>query len=185
MHFRKTYGILTCLTIVLFAAGVYAADHKYVGVATCKMCHKGATKGNQFEIWEASKHAKAIEGLKTEQALKIAKEKGLTVPPSEAPECVKCHTAGFGADTALFDAKFDKTMGVQCEACHGAGGDYKTLAIMKDRQKSIENGMNPILVSDGTAEKHCRTCHNEESPVFKGFNFEEYWAKMKHPRPKS
>ena len=177
--------VLPVILIFLVTGGLLAADHKFVGVATCKMCHKGQSKGNQFEIWEASKHAKAIDGLKTEQALKIAKEKGLTVPPSEAPECVKCHTAGFGVDASMFEAKFDKLQGVQCEACHGAGADYKTLTIMKDRAKSIENGMNPILVSDGTAQKQCLKCHNSESPVFKGFNFQEYWDKIKHPRPKT
>ena len=149
------------------------------------MCHKGAAKGSLYEIWEASKHAKAIDGLKTPNALEIAKARGLKVPPSEASECLKCHTTGFGVDATMFDAKFDKAMGVQCEACHGAGGDFKTLVTMKDRQKAIEKGLNPILVADGTAEKMCRNCHNEESPVFKGFNFDEYWAKIKHQRPKT
>jgi hypothetical protein len=180
----KSLTILISLVFVFLAACLYAADHKYVGVATCKMCHKGEAKGSQYEIWETSKHAKAIDGLKTSQALEIAKAKGLKVPPSEAPECLKCHTAGFGSDASLFDAKFDVSMGVQCEACHGAGGDYKAIGTMKDRQKAIENGLNPILVSDGTAAKHCQKCHNQESPVFKGFNFDEYWAKIKHPRPK-
>lgn len=181
----KKLTILVSLAFVFLAVDLYAADHKYVGVTTCKMCHKGEAKGSQFDIWEASKHAKAIDGLKTDKALEIAKTKGLTVPPSEAPECLKCHTTGSDADASLFDAKFDKAMGVQCEACHGAGGDYKAIAIMKDRQKAIDNGLNPILVSDGTAVKKCQKCHNEESPVFKGFNFDEYWAKIKHPRPKT
>jgi excinuclease UvrABC ATPase subunit len=147
------------------------------------MCHKGAAKGSQFETWEASKHAKAMEILKSEAATKIATQKGLKVAASEAAECAKCHSTGHGADASLFDAKFDKNMGVQCEACHGAGNDYKAMAVMKDRAKSIAAGMNPIAVADGTAEKHCVKCHNSESPTFKGFNFKESWEKIKHPKP--
>jgi hypothetical protein len=26
-------------------------------------------------------------------------------------------------------------------------------------------------------------CHNEESPTFAGFNFDESWAKIAHPVP--
>lgn len=169
---------------ILFVVGqIYAGEHTFVGANGCKICHKGDSKGNQFEIWESSKHAKAIDGLKTEEAIKIGKEKGLATAPSESPQCLKCHLTGHDADPSMLDAKFDKSLGVQCESCHGAGGDYKGMATMKDRNKAIEAGLNPILVADGSAEKHCRTCHNEESPVFKGFNFEEYWAKIKHPRP--
>ncbi len=54
---------------------------------------------------------------------------------------------------------------------------------MKDRKLSIENGLNPILVEDGSAEKLCLTCHNEESPTFKEFKFKERWEKIAHPIP--
>ncbi len=180
---RCLFMIFVTVALLSMAAGTQAADHKFIGAAGCKMCHKGVTKGSQFEIWESSRHSKTVETLKSEAAVKIGKEKGLKVPPSEAAECLKCHTTGHGAPAALFDAKFDKNAGVQCEACHGAGGDYKSLTVMKDRQKSIDAGMNPIAVADGSAEKHCVKCHNSENPTFKGFNFKEYWEKIKHPKP--
>jgi hypothetical protein len=44
---------------------------------------------------------------------------------------------------------------------------YKKKKIMKDREEAIKNGLSPLSVEDGTAEKHCITCHNEESPVSK------------------
>ena len=175
-------AVLAVASGLVFAQG--GAKHKYVGVAKCKMCHKGAKKGRQYEIWKASKHAKAYETLKSEESKKIAQKKGLKVPPYEAPECLKCHVTGYGADKSLFMKSFKIEDGVQCEACHGPGSDYRKMKIMKDRKKAIEKGLDPISVSDGSAEKWCRRCHNEESPVFKGFNFKEMWAKIAHPRPK-
>jgi hypothetical protein len=32
-------------------------------------------------------------------------------------------------------------------------------------------------------EKLCKTCHNAESPHFKGFNYAEYSKKIAHPNP--
>ena len=147
------------------------------------MCHKSAKRGNQYGKWLETKHAKAYEALKSEAAVKAAKGRGIDKPPSEAPACLKCHTTGYGADPSQFAASFKLEDGVQCEACHGPGKDYKKKSIMKDREQAIANGLNPIKVEDGTAEKWCVRCHNEESPNFKGFNFKEYFAKIKHPRP--
>lgn len=184
----KGKALLVVLGIVLLstylAATSLAQEHSYVGVDRCKICHRGAKKGRQYEIWLESKHAQAFKTLQSEAARKIAQEKGLTQPPDQAPECLKCHTTGYGADPSRFGPKFDKTMGVQCEACHGPGSEYRKKSIMEDWDKAVAAGMNPIRVADGSAEKWCRRCHNEESPTFKGFNFDEYWAKIKHPRPK-
>ena len=116
-----------------------APKHKYVGVAVCAPCHKGEKKGKMFEIWQASKHAKAYETLKTEEAKKIAQEKGIKVPPYEAPECLKCHVTGYGAPKEAFLEKFKIEDGVQCETCHGPGSDYKTLKIMQNREYNSKN----------------------------------------------
>ena len=67
--------------------------------------------------------------------------------------------------------------GVSCESCHGPGSGYKSNAVMKDREKSIAKG---LIIQD---EKLCKTCHNEESPHYKGFNYEEYLKKIIHPVP--
>ncbi len=158
-------------------------QYKYVGAAGCKTCHKTKKSGNQYGIWMESKHAKAYETLKSEEAAKIAQEKGLDKPAYEAPECLKCHVTAYDVDKALLGRKYKMEDGVQCESCHGPGSAYKKKKIMKDRQLAIANGLNPILVEDGTAEKQCKTCHNEESPTFKGFNFKERWEQIKHPVP--
>lgn len=172
--------ILTALVGVSYAQ---TGGHQFIGAQKCKTCHKKPEQGEQFSKWQASKHANAFEALKSEAAAKIAKERGLNVAAVEAPECLKCHVAGYDADASMFGPKFAREDGVQCESCHGAGADYKKKKIMQDRALSIENGLNPILVEDGTAEKMCRTCHNEESPTFKEFDFQARWKEIAHPIP--
>ena len=74
--------------------------------------------------------------------------------------------------------------GIQCEACHGAGSAYKTITLMKDHAKAVAAGMSDFSVK-GAAEKRCKTCHNEKSPTFKGFEFDKMWAKIEHKVPKA
>lgn len=173
--------------VLTFAVYLMAQDsagkHQYVGVAKCKTCHKTEAQGAQVAKWEASEHAKAYKTLMSEEAVKIAKEKGIAKAPHEAPECLKCHVAALNAPAELKGESFVMEDGVQCESCHGAGADYRKKTIMKNREEAIKNGMAAILVDDGSAEKMCKTCHNQESPTFKGFNFKESWAKIAHPVP--
>ena len=157
------------------------AENKYIGVKMCAMCHKTEKSGNQFGIWQKTKHAEAYKVLTTEKANTIAKSKGLAKPAAESPECLQCHTAV--ADAKMADKTFDPKDGVQCEVCHGPGSGYKTLGVMKDKAKAYAAGLSEYK-DDAAAEKKCRTCHNEKSPTFKEFKFEERWAKIKHPTPK-
>ncbi len=166
------------------ATSASAKTAKYVGVVKCKKCHKTVKQGKQFQIWSESKHAKAYETLKGEKAAKIAKEKGLAKPAYESPQCLKCHVTAYDADASLLGPKFKKEDGVQCEGCHGPGSLYKKKKIMKDRELAIQKGLKFYSVEDGSAEKLCRKCHNDESPTFKEFNFKERWEKIAHPVPK-
>lgn len=173
------------LAAFIFTISAYAQDstkkdqkvHSYVGVDNCGMCHKTEKQGNQLGVWKGTRHSNAFKTLLSDAALKIAKDKGLAAPPSESEECLKCHVSGFNLDKSLLGAKFSITDGVQCETCHGPGSDYKAAKIMKDRKEAVANG----LMFYEKPEELCVKCHNEESPTFKGFNFEEMWSKVKHP----
>lgn len=165
---------LLCLNCVLAAT-----NHKYVGAKKCSMCHKSESKGNQYGQWLSTKHSRAYETLAGTEAQETAKKSGVSVNPQEAPECLKCHVTGYGQDAGLFNAGFVKADGVQCEACHGAGSDYMALSVMKDRQKAIEAGLTL------PTEELCVKCHNPESPNYQEFNFDEFYKKIAHPRPKS
>jgi len=154
--------ILMAVGLMVVVSMVYAGDFTYVGTNKCKMCHKGASKGEVYEKWEKSLHAKAFEALRSK-----GEEKN--------PECLKCHTTGLGAGGYQpGDANASDFEGVGCESCHGPGSAYKSLSIMKDQKKAIENGL--IIPTEAV----CKKCHNEKSPTFKGFNFSEYVKKIDH-----
>jgi excinuclease UvrABC ATPase subunit len=156
-------------------------EFKYVGVTTCVgACHKSEAQGKQYNIWKETKHSKAFLSLQTAVADSIAKERGFTTTAAETPQCVKCHVLGKEILESEFTETFNKTDGVQCETCHGPGSEYKKLSIMKDRQKSIENG----LIIHTEKESFCTGCHNSESPTFVSFNYDEMWPKIAHPKPK-
>jgi hypothetical protein len=148
--------------VILFSTGISAQDFKYIGAVKCKMCHNKADKGEQFNKWQAGPHAKAMESLKGDEA--------------KDPKCLKCHSTAASVDSKLL-AGIKAEEGVSCESCHGPGSMYKTAAIMKNQKLSLAKGL--ILPEEAV----CKTCHNEESPHYKGFNFEEYVAKIAHDDP--
>ena len=182
MYTMRNLIVILVGTLVLAFTGV--GQNKYVGVKTCGMCHKAEKQGSQLGIWQKSKHSEAFKVLTSARADSVAKAKGLKKPASESAECLQCHVVGHDAAANLVEKSFDFKEGVQCETCHGPGSAYKTITIMKDKAKSVAAGMK-LYKDDAEKEKFCRTCHNDKSPMFKGFKFEEMWAKIKHPKPKA
>ena len=175
------------MSITLIAVGIFLlgmasvafAGHEIVGAPKCKSCHKSKT-GDQWAKWEGSKHAGAFATLGTDAAKKIATEKGLGDPQTEEA-CLKCHVtqAFLGRDVVInVKNKYLDSEGVGCEACHGAGSDYKSKKVMKDHDASVAAGM----IRD-KSEEFCVKCHNEESPTFTGFVFADRWAEIAHPVP--
>jgi excinuclease UvrABC ATPase subunit len=171
--------LIVTVAIVLAPLAFSLAQNSFVGVKTCGMCHKSEKAGNQLGIWENSKHSKAYEVLLTDEANKIASEKGFTTKAAETPECLKCHTSGSDVDASLLGTKFNIEQGVQCETCHGAGSEYKSKKVMEDKELAVKNG---LMLYENT-EDLCITCHNAESPTATEFNFAESWEKIKHSKP--
>jgi len=127
---RKTtiicaFGFAVLVCVALTAG---AGDHAYVGADKCKMCHKV-----QYASWLETSHAKALDAAKAS-----------TDPAFEA-KCLGCHATN--SDESL--------AGVQCEACHGPGADFKKMSVMKDRDAAIANGL--IIPTQET----CNTCHQD------------------------
>ncbi len=152
---------------------------KYVGARSCKLCHIAPSTGAQHKIWQNSRHSKAYEVLATDKAKEFAKAKGIA-DAQKAAECLKCHVTGHGLPTERFGEKFSLEEGVSCESCHGPGEFYATKEVFeKGREEAIAKG---LVIPD---EKLCRTCHNEESPAYKEFHFEEFKKKIEHPKPKA
>jgi len=164
---------------LLGMASVAVAGHEIVGAPKCKSCHKAKT-GDQWAKWEGSKHAGAFATLGTDAAKKIAADQELGDPQKEEA-CLKCHVtqAFLGRDVVVAEkGKYLDSEGVGCEACHGAGSDYKKKSIMKDTELAVAGG----LIMDKSAE-FCTKCHNKESPTFTEFDFEKQWAEIVHAVP--
>lgn len=68
-----------------------------------------------------------------------------------AEKCKVCHKVQFASWAETAHAK--RTPPLDCENCHGPGSEYKTLAIMKDREKAMAAG---LVIPTAT---FCKTCH--------------------------
>lgn len=152
----------------------------YIGAQKCGMCHKKDDKGNQLKVWEESAHAKAYETLKTDAA------KALAENATENETCLTCHATGYGSDPELNDKKFSIEEGVQCEACHGPGSEYKSMKVMKSLEESVKNGL-VVWENEEQIQELCSTCHasdkKPEGHPDAEFNFAEQYAKIAHPYP--
>jgi len=181
-------SMVLSLAVLLLAPTTQAGDHKYVGAVKCKSCHKKEPIGNQYGAWLESQHAKAYETLAGDQAKKWGAEAGVDDPQNDE-KCVKCHTTAYGVPDEMVSRKFDRTAGVQCEACHGPGKDYRKKKIMIDSDKSAAKGLLP------QNEAVCTACHNDESPAWDpkrytladgsqaGFDYDLAVKEIAHPVP--
>ncbi len=172
-----------CLLLELVLAGaalpILAADapaHAYIGVEKCKLCHNAPAKGAQYAQWTQSAHAKAYQTLGSEEAKKVGAARGIA-DPQKAPQCLRCHVTGHGAPADKLTDKYKAEDGVGCESCHGPGGDYWKMEVMKDHAKSVAAGL--VVPTEAT----CRSCHNPDNPTHKGFEFTSFSAKVAHPNP--
>jgi hypothetical protein len=134
MRDKGLWLVFAAAALVLVSLGAQAADHEYAGADKCKMCHKV-----QFSSWEATTHAKATE------AAKAATDREYSA------ECLSCHATNASEDLS----------GVQCEACHGPGEDYKKMSIMKDREAAMANGL--VIPTQAT----CDGCHTGDDHATK------------------
>ena len=175
------FSILVTGCLLILVAQSAVAAHEIVGAAKCKACHKSKT-GDQWKIWTESAHAGAYLTLGSPESWKIASERGLGDPQQE-PACLKCHaTRASLGDGAIVSEKgrYADSEGVGCEACHGPGSDYRPKKIMVDPKAARRAG----LITDLSAEA-CMHCHNEESPTYRAFDLEKYWAEIAHPVPQA
>jgi len=120
---------LANLPLVAGYAAEAAAKTKYVGAEqNCRMCHSDIYAG-----WQKTAHARAFAALEN-------------VGKSKDSSCLQCHTTGYGQGGYVDENSTSNLKGVQCEACHGPGGDH-------NGDKSKING--------SPAAKVCAKCHFE------------------------
>lgn len=86
---------------------LYTSPTNYVTANACRECHE-----EQYEGWRVTPHAHAFETLES-------RDRGFD------PECQRCHTTGFRYRTGFITPRGSPHFKhVQCEACHGPGGDH-------------------------------------------------------------
>jgi len=117
----------------------------YLGEAACVECHEPFS-----ESWKATRHARAFETLER-------------VGKSKDPECVVCHTTGFGEAGGFYSKKATPGLAdVQCEVCHGPGKDH------------VREGKATMAVDRSL----CLRCHTAATSPF--FDYESYRERIKH-----
>ena len=110
----------------------------YVSATVCRQCHE-----QEYLQWSATRHAFAFETL-------LKKERYFD------PNCVSCHTTGFGYQTGFqIGGEGSSFSGVQCETCHGPGKQH----VGNPKKSNIRSAADTSL---------CLECHDtKHSPGFK------------------
>ena len=129
---------------------VRQGTNRYVGVETCAGCHAA-----EVADWEHSHHAGAFNRL-------LQKQKHYQ------PDCVTCHTTGFGYPTGFRIGKDVKRLtNVQCEVCHGPGEQHAR----RPEIRNIRRTPSPDL---------CQRCHDaNQTPDF-DTRFADMLAEVNH-----
>jgi hypothetical protein len=167
---KKTIGGLVSILFVLallVVTGNNADAATYIGAKKCKACHM-----KQFKSWKKTPMAGAFENLKPGVKAEAKKKAGLDADKdyTHDAKCLKCHTTGYGKDGGFTSIEeTPKLAGVQCEGCHGPGGEFSKF--MKKNQKAWKTSgyttdeLKAVgLVIPSEDEAGCKSCHNDESP---------------------
>jgi len=162
-----------------FSASVPDSKPTYVGSDKCKKCHEEA-----YKVWEGSGHSHAW------QTLADASKPSLR---HKDPECIICHTVGFGYQTGFVDAgKTPKLKDVGCESCHGPSSEH----LKSTSDETWHKLMNPWKAKDKQSEteskvrlqrldQFCQTCHDMDNDVtWVNQGLAKKWPKIAHPTPK-
>jgi hypothetical protein len=148
----------------------------YVGSDKCKKCHESA-----YAVWKKTPHSHAY------QTLVDAKY------PSNRqydPECIVCHTVGFGYKDGFKDAQQTPHLeNVGCENCHGPGSEHASHPNDEKWQKLMNAWRAPETETEAArAKRHdridhfCQTCHDIDNDVtWKDNAFPRKWKVIAHP----
>jgi hypothetical protein len=122
------------------------AGTTYLGVSKCGECHQ-----TYVESWRKTKHAAAFASLE-----KVGK--------AADPECIVCHTVGFGEKGGFYTIDTTPQLAnVQCEECHG---------LDREHVNDFERPMKPVT------ESVCLKCHTKDNSP--DFNYALYLQKVIH-----
>lgn len=162
----------------------FVAGGRYIGAAMCKNCHNGDDKGNAYDHWSKTPHAKAFETLASDKAKEVGKKAGVD-EPQKSDKCLECHVTAFGVDKKEIKASFKIENGVQCESCHGPGEDHQKKRFAEAMKKGeAPSPLLPEEIGVGRSVDTCKKCHNDKSPTYKAFCLKERMEKIEHLDPR-
>lgn len=134
-----------------------ASADAYAGEAKCQGCHPTSHKVNH-----TAAHTHAYETLVHKNS-------------EYDPECLRCHTVGYGAKDGFVNRqKTPQLAGVQCENCHGRGQAHIAAVLAGERGTKANATLRAVTPNS------CVRCHDEENSA--NFTFAAYWPKIKHAR---
>jgi hypothetical protein len=161
---KKRAAIL--FSLVLFMAAIVvsnavAGEAKYIGVKKCKACHI-----KQYKSWVKTTMATSFENLKP--GVKAAEKKKAGIDPDKDythdAKCLECHTTGYGQPGGFTSIEeTPKLANVQCESCHGPGGNYREI-MKKNKEFKLADIKSVGFIMPSEDEQGCLTCHGERSP---------------------
>jgi hypothetical protein len=144
----------------------------YVGTEACKRCHADA-----YETWKKSGHAHAYHTL--EEARRPALRQ-------YDPECIVCHTVGFGYEGGFQDAAKTKHLkDVGCESCHGPA----SIHMANPRNEEWHRRLNPSKYAPAAQrarmiDEMCQRCHDIDNDVhWMGGGLRRKWPLIEHMVP--
>jgi len=160
---KKKFSIVLALLIMVGLSGITTISESasYVGVKKCKACHI-----KQFKSWKKTTMATSFENLKP--GVKSAEKTKAGLDPAKDytadADCLRCHTTGFGKPSGFTNiADTPNLANVQCEGCHGPGGDFR--AIMKKDKKFKRSDVSAAgLIVPDEKNNNCMDCHGSDSP---------------------
>jgi len=135
-------------TFVKEAVAAFAAEGR-VGSSACRECH-----AQTYATWSASKHAHAVEVLKTKNQ-------------QRNPNCLECHFQ----EPLAEEHPSGLLPGIGCESCHGGGAEHIRVA------RAHPTGV-PARMLTSAGESGCMKCHDLENS--RNFEFRTYWPRIQH-----
>ncbi len=149
---------------ILFVMAIFTVTNvdaaKYIGAKKCKACHM-----KQYKAWQKTNMATSFENLKA--GVKVAEKKAAGIEDKDYTAdagCLKCHTTGYGQEGGFVSMeKTPKLANVQCESCHGAGGDFKKIMKKNKKFKLAEVKAAGLMIPSVEAN-NCMECHGDDSP---------------------
>ncbi len=121
----------------------------FTGPEACKQCHPEA-----YANWSSTRHAHSFSSLEA-------------TSDQYDPECLLCHTTGFGFKSGYRSGVIDRSgvldrlANVTCEVCHGRGSGHVALKSGRKGERDKDE------ITREVPEDVCIGCHDEEqSPYF-------------------